>query len=118
MSVKDLRRASIQSSISKSVWLPLIVLVIGYLYATEVGKSYEAQRGQLITEALEQRLAQISEAVNDRVSLYAYGLSSLKASIVAVGIDNLNYDYVQTYARITVSNTRAPGDLALSAESR
>ena len=66
MSVKDLRRASIQSSISKSVWLPLIVLVIGYLYATEVGKSYEAQRGQLITDALERRLAQISEAVNDK----------------------------------------------------
>lgn len=109
MSVKDLRRASIQSSISKSVWLPLIVLVIGYLYATEVGKSYEAQRGQLITDALERRLAQISEAVNDRVSLYAYGLSSLKASIVAVGIDNLHYDYVQTYAKSQNYSQQYPG---------
>ena len=109
MPVKDLRRASIQSSISKSVWLPLIVLVIGYLYATEVGKSYEAQRGQLITDALERRLAQISEAVNDRVSLYAYGLSSLKASIVAVGLDNLHYDYVQTYAKSQNYSQQYPG---------
>ena len=109
MSVKDLKRASIQRSISKSVWLPLIVLIIGYLYATEVGRSYEAQRGQLITDALERRLTQISEAVKDRVSLYAYGLASFKASIAAVGIDNLHYDYVQTYAKSQNYSQQYPG---------
>lgn len=109
MSITDLRRASLQSRISKSVWLPLIVFAIGYVYAMQVGKNHEAEREQLIKEALERRLVQISEAVNERVSLYAYGLSSLRASIVAVGIDNLHYDYVQTYARSQNYSQQYPG---------
>lgn len=109
MTADNLKRPSIQRSISKSVWLPLIVFVIGYVYACEAGKGFREEREQLIAGALQRRLEQITEAVNERLSHYAYGLSSLKASIVATGVENLHYGYMKNYSESQNYSEQYPG---------
>ena len=86
MQTDQLKRTSLHTSIIKSIWLPMIVFVVGYLYAQKTDRDFQQQREQYVHNALETRLEQITEGVKDRVTLYSHGLSSVKAAISAIGL--------------------------------
>ncbi|OFI33990.1 hypothetical protein BFC17_20765 [Alteromonas lipolytica] len=109
MSATTVKRTPVHQSIIKSVWLPLLVIVAGYFYALNTDERFLAEQQQLVDDNLSRRLQQITEAVNERVSLYAYGLGSLKASISAMGVENLRYSYVNDYAQSQNYSQQYPG---------
>ena len=109
MPTPNLRQQPVSRSLVRSVWMPLVVLLVGYIFAEQAGRDFRAEQERLIADSLDLRLEQITVAVNERVALYAFGLSSLKAAIVATGIDNLNYPYMQTYAQSQNYSEQFPG---------
>ena len=85
MSVEENKKVSSPRHLLKAMWLPLIIVLAGYIYALQVDTRYQQDRKQAIDEALEKRIEQITASVEDRLSLYARGISSLKAAIDARG---------------------------------
>ncbi|MFY8274224.1 CHASE domain-containing protein [Pseudoalteromonas sp. SSDWG2] len=93
----------------KTLWLPLLIVLAGYIYALEVDKRYQKERQQTIANTLTKRLDLVTVAVADSLSLYARGISSLKAAIDAKGHQNINYEYVQTYSNSQDYPSKYPG---------
>ncbi|MEO2280637.1 CHASE domain-containing protein [Pseudoalteromonas pernae] len=98
MSVEENKKVSSPRHLLKAMWLPLIIVLAGYIYALQVDTRYQQDRKQAIDEALEKRIEQITASVEDRLSLYARGISSLKAAIDARGPSAIDYAYLDTYS--------------------
>ncbi len=91
------------------LWLPLIIFGLGYLVATYLDSQQQQQNRQTIQRELDVRLKQISEGVVERVTLYQYGIRGVRGAVMAAGLDNFDYDQMQTYTKTRDYPLEFPG---------
>lgn len=92
-----------------SLWLPLSLMLAGYLLANHFANQQQQQKQQRINQAVAKRLAQITEGVRDKVTLYQYGLRATRGAVMAVSPDNFNYQHMQTYSKSRNFKLEFPG---------
>jgi PAS domain S-box-containing protein len=100
---------SIKRSVMQSLWLPMIVLVVGLLIGLQLNDSQNKQNQIRIKEALQQRLIEVSKGVKERVSFYQYGLRGLRGAIVSSGISDFNLKRMRLYTLTRNYDTEFPG---------
>lgn len=91
------------------LWLPLIIFGLGYLVATYLDSQQQQQNRQTIQRELDVRLKQISEGVVERVTLYQYGIRGVRGAVMTAGLDNFDYDQMQTYTKTRDYPLEFPG---------
>ncbi|MAD73627.1 MAG: histidine kinase [Rheinheimera sp.] len=84
-----------------SLWLPLSLLIFGYILAERAVDKEQIQQQQRISQAVQSRLSQISEGVREKVTLYQYGLRGTRGAVMASSPEKFNYQLMQEY-----TNTR------------
>ncbi|NVK56555.1 MAG: CHASE domain-containing protein [Alteromonadaceae bacterium] len=87
----------------------MLVIIAGYFFASHRNTAFLIERESQIAEALDNRLEQVSGAVRERVGLYGYGLSSLHGLISALGVNNLQYEHMDAYAKSQNYRVNYPG---------
>ncbi|MAA93598.1 MAG: hypothetical protein CML21_03635, partial [Rheinheimera sp.] len=80
-----------------SLWLPVSLLLLGYVVAERTVDKEKVQQQQRITLAVQSRLNQISEGVREKVTLYQYGLRGTRGAVMASSPDQFNYILMQEY---------------------
>ena len=80
-----------------SLWLPVGLLLVGYVLATHFSEQQQLHNEQRIRQAVTQRLEKIAEDVKTNVTLYQYGLRGTRGAIMTAGPDNFNYPLMQAY---------------------
>ncbi|WP_372627510.1 response regulator [Arsukibacterium sp.] len=80
-----------------SLWLPLSVLIFGYILAERAVDREQIQQQQRINQAVQSRLNQISEGVREKVTLYQYGLRGTRGAVMASSPEKFNYQLMQEY---------------------
>ena len=80
-----------------SLWLPLLIIIVGYGIAYHVANLRQQENDQRILQDLEQRLQQISTGVKEKVTLYQYGLRGLRGAMVTHGAKQFDYVQMQKY---------------------
>ncbi|KXI28477.1 CHASE domain-containing protein [Paraglaciecola hydrolytica] len=93
----------------KLFWLPFGILVVGLIVATILDNRKAAENQQHIHTMLNTRLAQISDAVIESVTLYQYGLRGLRGAVVTAGINQFNYANMQAYSASRDIDVEFPG---------
>ncbi|WP_100643586.1 CHASE domain-containing protein [Alteromonas facilis] len=109
MGLRQSSLESVQSSIVKALWVPVLVLLFGYFYAVEQDQTFRAEQQRRIVDALEARLDTVTIEVKERLTLYTHGLYSVKASVMAVGLDNLDYGYMRGFSESQDYHQQYPG---------
>ncbi|MEO3679160.1 response regulator [Rheinheimera sp. FR7-31] len=92
-----------------SLWLPLMLLLLGYGIATVYVSSQEQAHQQRIQQALADRLNQIAEGVREKVTLYQYGLRGTRGAVMSLSPQQFDYDDMQTYTSVRDYKLEFPG---------
>lgn len=93
----------------KWLWLPLLVLLIGYLIARAQVNMTRQENSQHITNLMQQRLAQIVAGVENKITLYQYGLRGARGAVMTAGVDNFNYNIMLSYTASRDYTLEFPG---------
>lgn len=88
----------------RSLFLPLMILTFGLFVAVYLDNEQQNQQRQVIEQQLSLRIEQITGGVNDKVSLYTYGVAGIRGAILATGIDRFRYQNMQDYAASRQNN--------------
>jgi PAS domain S-box-containing protein len=98
-----------KGSNGSSLWLPLLILVVGLFAASYMDNQQITANQQHIQTALNARIEQIAEAVTERVTLYQYGLRGLRGAILASGLEQFSYSKMQAYSLSRDVDKEFPG---------
>lgn len=92
-----------------SLWLPLGLLLAGYIVATVLVEKQQQTQHQRISEAVAQRLDQIADGVRDKVTLYQYGLRGTRGAVMSLSPERFGYNDMQTYTIVRDYKLEFPG---------
>lgn len=92
-----------------SLWLPLGLLLAGYIVATVLVEKQQQTQHQRISEAVAQRLDQIADGVRDKVTLYQYGLRGTRGAVMSLSPERFGYNDMQTYTSVRDYKLEFPG---------
>lgn len=92
-----------------SLWLPLLIILLGYWMGSELAARQHAENDARIAQTLHVRVQEIAAGVTEKVSLYEHGLRGLRGTMVTVGPDNFNYQHMQTYTGTRDYDVEFPG---------
>ena len=99
----------IHRMLAKVLWLPLIILSLGFVTASYLDKQQKEQSRHMIQRELDLRLSQISEAVAERVTLYQYGIRGMRGAVMTVGSDQFDYQQMLKYTQTRDYALEFPG---------
>ena len=80
-----------------SLWLPLLIVLVGYGVAYQIAEQRQQENQQRILQELQLRLEQISTGVKEKVTLYQYGLRGFRGAMVTHGTEQFAYQQMQKY---------------------
>ena len=92
-----------------SLWLPLGLLLAGYVIAQVLVEQQLQTQHQRISEAVTQRLEQIADGVRDKVTLYQYGLRGARGAVMSLSPERFGYNDMQTYTSVRDYKFEFPG---------
>jgi PAS domain S-box-containing protein len=80
------------------VWLPIAIFVFGIIVTLILSKQQSAENQQQIQAKLDTKLQQISSKVVESITLYQYGLKSLKGAVLAAGVEEFSHGKMRTFS--------------------
>lgn len=92
-----------------SLWLPLLIVVIGYFIAVHYAVLQEHENRHKIVQLLDEKLTQINTGVKEKVTLYQYGLRGIRGAVMSNKPENFNYQLMQTYTKTRDYPLEFPG---------
>lgn len=92
-----------------SLWLPLLIILLGYWIGSERAARQHAENDARIAQILHIRVQEIAAGVTEKVSLYEHGLRGLRGTMVTLGPDNFNYQHMQSYTGTRDYDVEFPG---------
>ncbi|MCL2920205.1 response regulator [Shewanella litorisediminis] len=92
-----------------SLWVPALILVLGYVVGAQLAERQRLENDQRIKEVMGQRLEQISTGVTEKVSLYQYGLRGFRGAMLTYGVDSFDYSRMQVYTQSRDYGHEFPG---------
>lgn len=96
-------------SLILSLWLPLAILVAGYITASHYAAQQKAEQRLRIQQAVMQRLQLITDGVREKVTLYQYGLRGTRGAVMTISPERFSYQDMQTYTRSRDYKLEFPG---------
>lgn len=82
-----------------SLWLPLGLLVIGYFVATSKVDQQQQTQAKRISDAVTVRLNLIAAGVQEKVTLYQYGLRGIRTAVMLLSPEHFDYNDMQAYTQ-------------------
>ncbi|QYJ76117.1 response regulator [Shewanella sp. FJAT-52076] len=92
-----------------SLWVPALILILGYVVGGQLADGQRLENDQRIKEIMAERLQQISTGVTEKVSLYQYGLRGVRGAMLTYGVDNFDYARMQLYTQSRDYSHEFPG---------
>ena len=92
-----------------SLWLPLGLLVIGYFVATSMVDQQQQTQAKRISDAVTVRLNLIAEGVQEKVTLYQYGLRGIRGAVMLLSPEHFDYNDMQAYTQVRDYKREFPG---------
>ncbi|WP_240224496.1 CHASE domain-containing protein [Rheinheimera hassiensis] len=92
-----------------SLWLPLLMLIVGYFFAAHYAVLQEHENKQKIVQLLSEKLTQINTGVTEKVTLYQYGLRGTRGAVMSNKPEDFNFQLMQTYTQTRDYSLEFPG---------
>ncbi|MEC4090612.1 CHASE domain-containing protein [Pseudoalteromonas rubra] len=91
------------------IWPLLLVIVLGALGGWYSHQSHLQRIDARIKGAMADDLTRLTQAMEERMALYRYGLAGMRGAIQTVGAQNFTYDRMQRYTSSRYHEREFPG---------